>query len=293
MNAPLRRDPLFDLLAPKRPTRIVDVGANPIDGDPPYKRMLDLGLCTVVGFEPQPDALARLNAVKTDREFYLPYALGSGRRATLRICHAPGMTSLLEPDRTALSHFPLFVEFGRVVEERTVETRRLDDVAEIDHLDLLKIDVQGSELEIFRNGRRRLAKAVAIHTEVSFVTLYKKQPGFGEIDVELRKSGFVPHGFAAIKKRMIGPMMGASPYDAFNQVVEADLVYVRDFTAPDAMDDEQLAHLALVAHHVYGSFDLAMNCIHHLVARGRLAADARDRYVAIVRAGAIAAAPAG
>ena len=39
---------------------VVDIGANPIDGDPPYRRLLDSGLCRVTGFEPQPQALADL-----------------------------------------------------------------------------------------------------------------------------------------------------------------------------------------------------------------------------------------
>jgi hypothetical protein len=52
----LARDPLSELLRTHRPTAIVDIGANPIDGDPPYKPMLQKGLCRVTGFEPQPDA---------------------------------------------------------------------------------------------------------------------------------------------------------------------------------------------------------------------------------------------
>jgi len=36
----LARDPLSELLRTHRPTAIVDIGANPIDGDPPYKPML-------------------------------------------------------------------------------------------------------------------------------------------------------------------------------------------------------------------------------------------------------------
>ena len=42
-----------------------------------------------------------------------------------------------------------------------------------------------------------------------------------------------------------------------NQLLEADVVYVRDFTFPDKMSSEQLKHLALIAHHCYGSYDLA------------------------------------
>ena len=55
MNRP---DLLCQLLSPNRLTEVVDVGANPIVGDPPYKPMLDAGLCNVTGFEPQLDALS-------------------------------------------------------------------------------------------------------------------------------------------------------------------------------------------------------------------------------------------
>ena len=34
---------LYELLNPLRLTEVVDIGANPIDGDPPYKPMLDAG----------------------------------------------------------------------------------------------------------------------------------------------------------------------------------------------------------------------------------------------------------
>jgi hypothetical protein len=48
---------LTQLLCPARLTEVVDIGANPIDGDPPYRTMLHQGLCRVTGFEPQPEAL--------------------------------------------------------------------------------------------------------------------------------------------------------------------------------------------------------------------------------------------
>ena len=67
-------------------------------------------------------------------------------------------------------------------------------------MDLLKLDVQGSELAIFQGGEEKLSGTVAIQTEVSFVPLYKKQPVLGDIDLELRGHGFIPHCFAALKK---------------------------------------------------------------------------------------------
>ena len=46
------------------------------------------------------------------------------------------------------------------------------------------------------------------------------------------------------------------------------------------MDDEQLKHLALIAHHCYGSFDLAIHCLYRLVQRGAVAPNAVDMFMA-------------
>ena len=274
-------DILTGLLHLTRLTSVVDIGANPIDGDPPYKSMLEKRLCRVTGFEPQENALAALNARKSDLETYFPYVVGNGHKAKLRLCRSPGMTSLLLPDPNALFHFAKFAEWGAVVAEQPVQTRRLDDITEIRYLDFLKIDVQGSELAIFGSGRQKLKQAVAIQTEVSFLCLYKDQPTFADIDSELRRQGFIPHAFASINRRMIAPLIDpANPFAAMNQVLEADIVYVRNFMRAAEMTDEQLKHLAMIAHHCCKSFDLAVNCIHHLNARRAISEGSADHYIA-------------
>ncbi|MBR0828864.1 FkbM family methyltransferase [Bradyrhizobium manausense] len=275
---------LHNLLQPARLTAVVDVGANPIDGEPPYKAMLQRRLCTVVGFEPQDEALAELNARKSDLESYYHYVVGNGHKAKLRLCRLPGMTSLLVPDQNVLSHFAKFTEWGSVVSEHPVQTRRLDDILEIRDLDFLKIDVQGSELAVFGSGRQKLKQAVAVETEVSFLCLYKEQPTFGDIDGELRKQGFVPHAFTAVKQRMIAPLSDPSnPHAAMNQLLEADIVYVRNFMRSADMTVEQLMHLAMIAHHCYRSFDLAANCVHHLIARKAIPDRSIHDYMASVQ----------
>ena len=80
--------------------------------------------------------------------------------------------------------------------------------------------------------------------------------------------GFVPHMFAALNRRMLHPLRGASPFHHLNQLLEADIVYVRDFRDMGSMNNEQLAHLAMIAHHVYGSFDLAIRCLVRLAEQG-------------------------
>src|SRR5262245_39411071 len=178
-------DILVDILRPSRLTNVVDIGANPIDGDPPYKQFLARRLCRVVGFEPQTEALTRLNAQRSELETYFPYVIGDRKKATLRVCRAPGMTSLFCLDKRVAKTFQRFEQLGEVVKEVAIETKRLDDVTEISELDFLKIDVQGAELTVFKHGTSKLKNAVAVQTEVSFVILYEGQPTLGDIDLEL------------------------------------------------------------------------------------------------------------
>jgi FkbM family methyltransferase len=274
---------LRDLLSPSRLTHVVDVGANPMDGGKPsYLPMLNAGLCYVTGFEPQQRELLVLQLTRGPNELYLPYAVGDGSSRTLKVCRATGMTSLLEPDPRTLGLFPTLQPCGEVVERIPVETRRLDDICEIEHLDLLKIDIQGSELSVFQNGQQKLAEAVTIQTEVSFITWYLNQPTFGEVDSELRGQGFIPHCLTELRGRTIGDFeIGDRAPPWVNQLTEADIVYVRDFTHPDVMTDEQLKHLGLIAHHCYRSFDLAFRCVQLLEERHAVETGSSQRYLSL------------
>jgi len=274
-------DLLTEILSPARRTAIVDVGANPIDGDPPYKAMLAAGLCEVTGFEPQPAALQRLEQKKGPLERYLPYALADGTERTLHVCELEGMTSLLVPDPAHLALFNLFPTWGTVKERIPVKTRKLNDIGEIAALDFLKMDIQGVEREVLAHGQAKLKDTVVIQTEVSFVPLYKDQPSFGDMDLALRAMGFLPHSVTGTKIWPIAPMVvGDAPNRGIRQLLETDMVYVRDFTSPDAMAAEQWKHLALVAHHCYGSYDLALKSILALMQLGAVPQDANRRYLA-------------
>src|SRR5882724_10194376 len=278
---------LIDALSLGRPIAIVDIGANPIDGAPPYMPLLDKGIGRLIGFEPQAQALARLVAAQRPNETYLPYAVGDGAEHTLHLCQAPGMASLFQPDPATLALFHGFPEWGKVIETRPIATRRLDDIEEVDRVDYLKVDVQGSELAVFEGGRDKLHLAVAIHTEVSFVPLYRDQPPFGEIDRSLRSLGFLPHAFAEINRCAIAPVLiGNDKYRGLNQLLEADIVYVRDFRHPEQLSDEQLKFLAAIAHCCYGSFDLVLHCLLMLAKRNAVADSAAPTFLNALRASA-------
>ncbi len=254
-------DRLTDILDLGHLTHVLDIGASPIDGPPPYLPLMEANLCRVTGFDPQ------VAPVNNATEVYLTDVIADGRDHVLNICSYPGWTSLFVPSQAALECFPHFRSNARVVGHSAVETRCLDDLA-LDPVDFLKMDVQGSELAVLQNGREALKSAVVIQTEVQFVNLYDGQPSFGQIDLELRAQGFIPHAFAAVKQWPIAPLqINNDPKLPLNQLLEADIVYVRDFINP-TMSNEQLKHLCLIAHVCYQSYDLAARCVALLERRG-------------------------
>jgi FkbM family methyltransferase len=279
---------LIDLLGPLgSEIHVADVGAAHFGETPPYQPLLDSGLARLTAFEPDEREAAGLQAKLGDRATLLPYALGDGDEHTLYVCQPGlGMTSLLEPDPATLGYFNLFEDWGRVVNTMPIATRRLDDISELDQIDYLKMDIQGSELSVLANGHLKLADSVAVQCEISFITLYKDQPTFGDIDLELRSQGLIPHRFTAVKTWSIKPTTRAGdPRSPFNQLLEADIVYIRDIIHPDDVSDAQLAKLALVAHFSYDSPDLTARCLEELAGRGSIDATSRVSYYEWMAAG--------
>ncbi|PSL12343.1 FkbM family methyltransferase [Marinobacterium halophilum] len=239
---------------------VVDIGANPIDGTPPYRTLLDKGHVRLVGFEPQSEALKKLNRMKGKNETYLPHAVGDGQEKTLYLCHAEGMTSTLEPNFELLNRFQGYPIWAQVKKEVPVKTHRLDDINEIKSIDWLKIDIQGGELSVFKNAEEKLKNCLVIQTEVNFISLYKNQPLFADIDAWMRKHGFMLHTLLEQRKRLFAPMVVHKQiHQGINQLTTADAVYVLDFDQLQKVDDASIMKLAYIMHEAYGSYDYALN----------------------------------
>jgi FkbM family methyltransferase len=250
---------IFEILDVSCTIKIVDIGANPIDGEPPYAALLKSGRAELVGFEPNLQAHAALQEKKGPRETYLPLAIGDGARHTLHHCHAPGMTSLLQPNPDVLALFHGFPDWGRVVRTEEVDTVRLDDVPETQSLDLLKIDIQGAELMAFENATQRLADALVIQAEVEFLPMYRDQPLFGDVEQFLRRHGFMLHRFEPLVSRVVKPLvLGGDIFAGFSQVFWADAIFVRDLTRLDRLNDGQLLRMAVILHECYRAVDLSL-----------------------------------
>lgn len=260
---------MIDKIVAAGAIRIADIGAAFLGEAPPYQPLLDNGLGHVFAFEPDARQVDGLRTRLGPHGTVIAEAVGDGAEHMLHICNY-GWSSLLEPDPAALAFFNSFAALGRVESTQGIATRRLDDMTELPPVDFLKMDVQGAELMILRNGRQKLAACVAVQLETSFITLYKNQPPFGALDLEMRAQGFMPHRFMDIKRWSIAPaLIGGDPRVAGNQLLESDIVYVRDLIH-GALTDDQLRKLAAIAHFACRSPDLAARCLTELGKRGVL-----------------------
>jgi FkbM family methyltransferase len=238
---------------------IVDVGAME-DGKDRYHQLVADGLATVTGFEPNPEQYHRLQGRGAPYR-YLPYFLGDGNVANFNITRYPGCCSLFRSDPKVIDLFSTIdagTSGGNFFIERTepVKTVRLDDIAELT-IDYIKLDVQGSELDIMRHGTGKLAGAVVIECEVEFLPIYEGQPLFGDIQVFLRDHGFVLHKFVDCAGRPFRPFWPQNPFLPISQLLWADAIFVRDFTRLELFSDDALVKAAAILDTVYTSVDLA------------------------------------
>jgi hypothetical protein len=109
---------------------------------------------------------------------------------------------MYKPDEKILDeYFNGIVEFKEwrkqlnIIGEKKVETLTIDDLVMergINFIDYLKLDTQGTELEILIGAERCLKekKIGVIKTEFSFISLYQNQPTFTQIDNYLTSFGY-------------------------------------------------------------------------------------------------------
>ena len=259
--SPLAQPGPQDVLAelPVAAVNVVDVGASQLTGAPAaYAALLQAGRAQVTGFEPDVQALAELQRKHAGQQShrYLPCVVGNGAPATFHATEWSLTASLFEPNRPVLDRYQslgeLVIESGRT----PVDTVRLDDVIAPGGMDLLKIDVQGAELLVFRGAAARLDECLCVWTEVEFVPLYREQPLFGDIDRQLRAHGLQFLGFEGLASRALKSWPQGSRAPRLPQQLWADAVYVPGPERLATLNADQTARLALIAHHVLGAYDL-------------------------------------
>lgn len=166
---------------------IIDGGAS--TGNSSRRFLHDYPYAQIHAFEPIPSALEQLNAAlkKYSNVNIHPQALGaSNKRMTFHVLQHPSSSSFLSPTNLNIHYHSGEMELAQEIE---VEMVRLDSIFH-ESADLLKLDLQGYELEALKGAGEWLRQVKIITTEVEFVPLYVGQPLFSEIELYLREHGF-------------------------------------------------------------------------------------------------------
>lgn len=260
--------------------RIVDVGANPLVADAPYAELLRMDGCDVVGFEPQPAAFAELEKIRSPRETYLPFAVGDGSRKTLRIYRSNGFASVFGP-YVAGGKYLGMQGWQSLNGQIDFDTVRLDDRAEVGDFDLLKIDIQGGECDVFRGAETALKPCMVVIVELRHYRLYEGEPMSGGVDTELRRQGFYLHKFLFNKSKMLPSSQSGRLNRRANkdQLIDGDGVYLRDMARIESYGDAQLINLCITASAVFTSHSLVLHVLDELARRGVAPADLAAAYV--------------
>lgn len=273
---------IFDLFDFNSKLEVMDVGAAAIAEEPIYKGLVDMEVAHLTAFDGDERQMKKLQETygKKNVSCFNSF-LFDGKVHDVYLCEPlSGMTSLFKPKKDALKFFNGFSKFGQVGKIDKIKTTRLDDVQNLKKIDFLKMDAQGAELEILQNGRQTLEECLAIQLEVSFFALYENQPSFGDIDIYMRKMGFVPHRILDLKRWSIAPIIfNDNIRSPGNQVLESDIIYIKDPLLVKKLTDIQLQKITILAHYAFRSIDYCAFLLIEMEKRKLLYKDSHKQYI--------------
>jgi FkbM family methyltransferase len=188
----IEHEPLF---ASFRFDTVIDVGAN--IGQFAVTAHCANPQTRVFCFEPLAGCVERLRALAKDYPRLTIFDHGLGSQAAefeINVASNLGSSSILDFTDLQLETYPGVTVVGK----ETIRVDTLDAVATSEMTQgrtLLKMDVQGFELEVLKGAVSTLEQVEAVYLEASFLPLYADQPLASELIVWLDGHGF---GLAAI-----------------------------------------------------------------------------------------------
>tara|TARA_E500000178_G_scaffold284950_1_gene286322 strand:- start:1043 stop:1906 length:864 start_codon:yes stop_codon:yes gene_type:complete len=240
--------------------KIMEIGAHPYgEFNESFHKLLDhFPGSEIYAFEVDKEECEKLNkSCKKGMKFF-PIALGE-KKETRKFyeTNMPVCSSLYEPKQKFLE---LYNNLNTAYLKNTTEidTISVDEFLKknnLEHIDFIKIDIQGAELDVFKGGVKTLEKTLMIVSEVEWVEQYINQPLFGDVSSFLKDQNFMIHKFLGYGTRSLKPIILNQNKNFGTQVLWSDALFIRNIMNISKLNDEDLIKSAVLSY-IYKSPDL-------------------------------------
>lgn len=189
---------------------VIDVGAN--IGQFAYMAHVAWPTTPIHSFEPDPVSFRGLES--TCARFAIP-----GTRRQVAAASAPGL-AVLHVQAERVNNSLLERKDADAVDQVSVECVTLDEAVDRGvKRALLKLDTQGTELDVLRGARETAKRCAAILVEASVIEAYEHATFLGDLMKELHGLGFVAFDIVDVLR---------SPASEGRGIRELDLLFVPD-----------------------------------------------------------------
>jgi len=156
-----------------------------------FRTLHDLGELEFVGIEPDASECDRFREEWPEYTFHEVAVADSHAERTLHLTKYRNVSSLYEPNHEFLDRFGMFDNEYRVERTEPIKVQPLDDiVGDPAGFDVVILDTQGSEADIFAGGKRVVSNSRFLKFETHFKQIYVGEQTFEEYYPNLVESGF-------------------------------------------------------------------------------------------------------
>ena len=165
---------------------VIDVGAAIESEDSVYEILQNFHSPTIHAFEPRRNAAAEIERLYGERSGVHVWQLAVGSTSSrVDLNLGGGASSVLEPSRELADSHGGFE--GRT---EMVNQVSLDNFSKIEEADILKMDIQGYEMDALKGCKNLLEKVSVVMVEVNFMNIYESMSAQWEVDSFLRERSF-------------------------------------------------------------------------------------------------------